>query len=76
MGALLVVVDVLDLAKHAEVLVDVIARRQVELEARIDEGRFGTELSGILVLAELEQILVAPVERRPELEAVLVVEAV
>src|SRR5471030_1629988 len=50
MRALLVVVDVLDFAKHAEMLVDVIARRQIELEARIDEGRLGTELAGVLVL--------------------------
>src|SRR4051812_44503247 len=36
---------------HVEFLGDLITRRQVDLQARIDEGRFGPERGIVLVLA-------------------------
>src|SRR3546814_1768333 len=58
--ALLVVVEVQRFGKDAEIVVDIVARAQIDLEARVDECRLGTERSRILILPELEQIFVAP----------------
>ncbi len=62
-------------AKMLTALGHVVARAEVDLRALVHEGRLGPERTGVLHLAEPEQVLVAPVDRGAELEAVLVVEA-
>src|SRR5690606_14155402 len=74
MRALGFVRDVQDLREERETLEDVVARGQVDLRAGIDERRLGTECTGVLNLAELEQVLIAPVERGTKLQPLLVVE--
>src|SRR6187549_2027010 len=61
--------DVERLEVHVELLGDVVARGYVDLQARVHEGRLGTELGIVLVLAELQQVLVAPIARDTRLEA-------
>src|SRR3546814_917523 len=62
------------LEEHVDLLGELIARAEVDLQVRVLEGRLGAERAGILILPELAQIFLTVIERDARLEAVLVVE--
>src|SRR5205809_203451 len=72
--ALRLVRDVQRLEVHVDLLGDLIARGEVDLQARINERGLGAKRRVVLTLTELQQVLVTPVPRDARLEAVLVVE--
>src|SRR3546814_14257223 len=60
------------LEEHVDLLGELIARAEVDLQVRVLEGRLGAERAGILILPELAQIFLTVIERDARLEAVLV----
>src|SRR3546814_8544524 len=57
-----------------DLLGELIARAEVDLQLRVLEGRLGAERAGILILPELAQIFLTVIDRDVCLEADLVVE--
>src|ERR1700689_5057607 len=69
------IVDVLPLDEHIEVLANVVAGAEVNLSVGIDERGSPAERAGILLLAEVIQVLAAPGHRDARMEAPLLEEA-
>src|SRR5690606_4160660 len=69
-----VVRDVECFEEHVQLIGDLVARADVDLQPLVHERRLRTEGREVLRLTELAQILVAPVRRHAHLEAMVVVE--